>query len=59
LAFTRNLLKCNSDFGFLLHKQQALLQQTVALIFPIATLAVVSINKLFLAQAGSPVNEYA
>jgi len=35
LALMGNLLKCNSDFDFLLCKQQDLLQQTTALIFPI------------------------
>jgi len=36
----------------LLYKQQALLWQTMAVIFPVGTLAAVSTNKLFLAQDG-------
>jgi len=48
LAFKRNLLKRNDDFDFLLHKQQALQQQTTALIFPVGALVAVSSNKLFL-----------
>jgi len=43
----KNLQKCNSDFDFLLCKQQALLRQTMSLIFSIGALAAVSSNKYF------------
>jgi len=42
----RNLLKCNSDFDFLLCKQQTLQRETTALIFPVGALAWLCYGKL-------------